>query len=517
MEFDRPKPEQEQKALELLLQFKLDPLGFVMTNFPWGEKGTPLEHFTGPRPWQKQELERIGHAVRLAVAAKENDLPYEVFRAAYSSGRGPGKSALLAMVANWVASCWLGANVMVAANTEGQLIKKIMPEIARWFTMGLNRHFFSNESLAIRPAPWFGQMLADDLKIDPKFYGVFAHMWQEENPDSFSGGRSAYGNVVLMDEASGIPQNICDVTQGFFMTPNPPALRLWLMSSQMRRPSGFFYDRFFDPVKSQGWFTRIMDTSDPVYGMDQAEILAAIREHGPESDFVRVEIRGLPPQQGDRMVFTLDEIRNAQSRDIEQIDKEEPLIMGCDPAPRGRSVIRFRRGRDARSIPPFVLEGWDNVRIVDFILQLIQKYNPDAICIDAGMGTGVIDVLRRNRVRVTEIWFGADAQDEHGEWAKRGAELVGKVRDWLPGGLIDSSPDLFNDMLKREWRWHGVEGNKKRLETKSDARKRGIASPDDLDALALTFAIDPPRRDRSVLRGGHAVIAENDYADSLFS
>jgi hypothetical protein len=38
----------------------------------------------------------------------------------------------------------------------------------------------------------------------------------------------------------------------------------------------------------------------------------------------------------------------------------DPLVMGVDVARFGddRSVIRFRRGRDGRPIPPIKLRGW---------------------------------------------------------------------------------------------------------------------------------------------------------------
>ena len=32
---------------------KDDPLAFVLLTYPWGEPGTPLEHFQGPRKWQR--------------------------------------------------------------------------------------------------------------------------------------------------------------------------------------------------------------------------------------------------------------------------------------------------------------------------------------------------------------------------------------------------------------------------------------------------------------------------------
>ncbi len=55
--------EQELMARLWAPQYKDNPLAFVMLVFPWGVKGTPLEHFTGPRKWQREVLMQIGTAV----------------------------------------------------------------------------------------------------------------------------------------------------------------------------------------------------------------------------------------------------------------------------------------------------------------------------------------------------------------------------------------------------------------------------------------------------------------------
>jgi len=38
------------------MNIKDDPVNFVKFIFPWGEKGTPLEDFEGPRKWQEKIL-----------------------------------------------------------------------------------------------------------------------------------------------------------------------------------------------------------------------------------------------------------------------------------------------------------------------------------------------------------------------------------------------------------------------------------------------------------------------------
>jgi hypothetical protein len=61
-----------------------------------------------------------------------------------------------------------------------------------------------------------------------------------------------------------------------------------------------------------------------------------------------------------------------------------------------------------------------------------------------------------------------------------------KMRDWLEHGAIVSDVVLENDLTAI-----GSDRNRRDqlvLESKQDLQKRGIASPDNADALALTFA-----------------------------
>ena len=51
----RYAPDEEQMLMSQLWspQVSDDPETFVMFAFPWGQKNTPLEHFSGPRRWQR--------------------------------------------------------------------------------------------------------------------------------------------------------------------------------------------------------------------------------------------------------------------------------------------------------------------------------------------------------------------------------------------------------------------------------------------------------------------------------
>jgi hypothetical protein len=154
------------------------------------------------------------------------------------------------------------------------------------------------------------------------------------------------------------------------------------------------------------------------------------------------------------------------------------------------------------------------VQIAQKILELDSKFKPDAICIDFGLGTGVIDILKRKKThgRQHEVRFGDQANDKSSEWATHAIELWALLRNWLPGGMIEKDSgekgSLSQQLTDRGWRWSGREDGKKILETKDELQRRGVKSPDDADALACTFEVNPPRSDSRKLRGGDVQIAD---------
>lgn len=489
--------EQELELAADLVSYADDPLGFVLYAYPWGQRGTPLADWHGPRKWQAELLEEIGAHTRQQGFALDNDLDLSVYRAAVASGRGIGKSALFAWLSHWHASTHLGSSTILTANTEAQLRTKTFPEFGRWFGMAMNHHWFEVDSLRIYPKDWIANLVQDQLKISPGYWYIQGQNWSAENVDAFAGTHNPLGLAVLYDEASGIEEGIWRVTAGFFTERTP--YRYFMAFSNPRRNSGAFFNRFNKPELAATWRTRKIDARD-VEGADQSVYQAIMAEHGPDSDTARVEVYGEFPEASEDQFITNSAVRGAQQREVLSFDDTEPLILGVDPAPRGRTVLRARQGRDARSIKPIVLNGKDNHEIADAVVAFIEKYDPDAIAVDGGMGTGVIDELKRRRVKVFEVWFGTAAEDAAGEFATRGSELWGKLRDWLPGGCIDASETLFRDLTSRTWKFHGREDGKKILRSKKEMAKDGIPSPDDGDALALTFAPQVPRRTKRSVR-----------------
>jgi hypothetical protein len=219
-----------------------------------------------------------------------------------------------------------------------------------------------------------------------------------------------------------------------------------------------------------------------------------IAQYGIDHDAVRVEVLGQFPKQGSRQFIPNESVYNAQHREL-ITDAGSPLILGVDIARFGddSSVARFRQGPDARGIPPVRWKGMDTVASADKVAHLIDTFNPDGVCIDAGQGTGVIDILRRKGYRITEVWFGS--KSDQPEYANKRTEMYALAREWLPGGCLDASADLFTDLTAVEYDYFGKAKDQVILESKEALKDRIGRSPDDGDALALTFAKRFARRD----------------------
>lgn len=465
-----------------------NPLKFVLYAFPWGQAGTPLEKFSGPRKWQRQVLEEIAAAVANNKYMESQGFDPKVFQKAVASGRGIGKSALVSWLVLWQMSCHVGSTVTVTANTESQLKSKTWAELGKWHTMSVNAHWFDRTALSLRPAAWYEEALKRDLKLDTGYYYAQALLWSEENPDAFAGTHNYYGQMLLFDESSGVPPAIWKVSEGFFT--EPIVHRYWFCFSNPRRNTGEFFECFHKYRKY--WSTTSID-SRTVEGVDVAQLQGIIDKHGIDSSEAKVEVLGLFPDQGDRQFISRDLVNTAQDRELTK-DPHAALMMGVDIARFGEdsTVIRFRRGRDARSIPPLELKSKDNMEVANICAELIQNYNPDAVCIDAGNGTGVIDRLREMGFKVHEVWFGSKSSES--QWANKRIELWGKMRDWLGGGCIDRSPNLAADLVGPEYKFKG-HGDQLMLESKEEMKKRGLASPDHGDALAVTFAVRVASKD----------------------
>jgi hypothetical protein len=481
MKYD-PKQEKQLMTEIWSLNIKDDPVNFVKFAFPWGQKDTPLEHFTGPRKWQEKILREISvHIQRNQVI----DLP-EMFRMSVASGRGIGKSALVAWLILWMLSTRLGATIIVTANTEQQLRSRTWAELGKWMTLSINSHWFMKTATTIKPAPWFQEALERDLKIDTGYYYAQAQLWSEENPDAFAGIHSSYGVCLIMDEASGIPAPIYSVSEGFFTEPTRD--RYWFTFSNPRRNTGPFYDSFHS--KKSFWKTLQID-SRTVEGTDQQLFQKMIEQYGEDSTVSRVEVMGEFPSSEDDTVIPMGLIRAAIDRDV-SLTASAPVIWGLDVARFGgdNSALCVRQGNTVFEITSFasmdlmqlcgvIKNRYDDATVLD---------KPQEILIDViGIGAGVVDRLREQNLPVRGVNV-SESSSAKNNYLNLRAELWFAIKDWLAQRdcRLPIDDELASELAAPLYKYTST--GKIKIESKDEMRKRGIKSPDKADALALTMA-----------------------------
>lgn len=474
--------------------FREDPYLFTLWAFPWGDKNYRLKNQAGPREWQKRELIKIGEHMKKQKERVAQGLSPEVYKLAVSSGRGVGKSALVSWLVIWMISCHFGSTVIVSANTDHQISDITFGEIGKWLTLSITNFFFEQTQKRIAPADWYVKQLKEEMKIDTTYFFAEGKLWDEDSPSAFAGAHSDIGMMVVFDEASGIPTTIWDVTLGFFSDKVVP--RFWFAFSNPRNGSGGFYDAFYQP--DTPWQTRQINSLD-VPEIDHGPANEIINKYGADSDRAAVEVYGKFPKTGERQFISRGVVQDAVHRQIDGMDASAPLVMGVDVARFGgdSTVLAFRAGRDARSIPPIILNGVDNMGVVSRLTQAIHQFNPAGVFIDAGAGAGVIDRMKELGYRCHEVAFGSASGEA--QWFDHRTELWAKMRDWLAGGMIPNDHDLIAGLTAPEKELIGRE-SKEKLESKEKMKKRGIDSPDFADALALTFHLKVANRDLQTSR-----------------
>lgn len=181
-----------------------------------------------------------------------------------------------------------------------------------------------------------------------------------------------------------------------------------------------------------------------------------------------------------------------------------PLIIGADPARYGkdRFSLAWRRGRKVMKIESKVKIG--NVEGASWIKGIIDREKPARVFIDlGGQGAGVFDILIAWGEPYSKIVKGVnfsgaplepyiyldDGTKRPGPYNKR-AEIWMNSKAWLEqegGADIPDLDSLQTDACGPRFKYHPTTQHTI-LESKEDIIGRGLRSPDEWDAVALTFS-----------------------------
>lgn len=451
-----------------------DPLRFVLEGYPWQEPGA-LQDYDGPDTWQHDFLVRLGEQVR-ARGFNGSDAVAAI-REAVSSGHGIGKTSITAWVVDWIMSTRPFCHGTVTANSFPQLQTKTWAAIQKWTKLCVTAEWFvlTSERMYHRDHRdnWF----------------VAAQSSKEENSESFAGQHAADStSFYIFDESSAIAEVIFDVAEGGLTDGEPMIFVL----GNPTKSQGRFHQICFGSLRGR-WNQTIIDSRDSKF-TNKAQIAEWIQDYGEDSDFVRVRVRGLPPSASDLQFIGSDVVYAAQKRDASVL-ADEPLVAGLDLARGGSDecVFRFRRGKDARTIPPIRIPGEqsrDSMKVATLAADVLGRdfhgRKIHTLFVDAtggSIGGPIADRLRQlGHANVIDVQFGGESPDP--KYANMRSYIWGKMRDWLPTAAIDATAQLETDLTSPGYRHD--KRDRLLLESKEQMKARGVDSPDDGDALALT-------------------------------
>ena len=478
-----------ERLADQMAEFYADPLSFVMFSFPWHTDPT-LRVVRLPEPWASRYgcafgpdawacefLEEVGRQVELRDF--DGVTPVAPQQHAISSGHGIGKSAMAAWLTLWIMSTRPHSRGVVTANTAEQLASKTWAGVAAWLSRCITRHWF-------RLTTGKGAMRLAHVD-HPESWRVDAQTSKEENSESFAGLHAASSTPwYLFDEASAIPAKIWEVAEGGKTDGEP----MHFVFGNPTRNTGAFAECF--GRMRHRWTTRQID-SRTVQITNKTLIGGWVSDYGEDSDFVRVRVRGVFPRASSMQFIARDVVDEAMARPMGAYSPHTRVaLVGVDVARFGddQSVIRTRLQRDARTIPPKRFRELGTMHLAARVGEHVNELKAMALRVvvfvdGGGVGGGVVDRLRQLGFEVIEVNFGGKADDPK-KYRNKAAEMWGRMRDALPTLYLDQDEQLATDLTGREYGYTAADQID--LESKEDMKRRGLASPDDADALALTFA-----------------------------
>ncbi len=371
----------------------------------------------------------------------------------------------------WALTCFHPVKVPVTAPTGHQLSDVLWAELAMWWRKMPPELYAEFD--------WASEKFV--RKDAPQEAFAAARTSRPEKPEALQGFHSE--NVVfVIDEASGIPDEVFQVAEGALSTDGA----FVLMAANPTRMDGYFYDSHH---KMRGRWAALHWNAEDSPLVSRAYIDDMAAKYGPESAIYRIRVRGDFAGNPDG-VIPLDLIEAACRRDVQEFG---PIRWGLDVARFGedRTALAKRHGNHL----PFKLQYWrglDNMQVAGKVKleydAAIKK--PEAICVDViGLGAGVVDRLRELGLPVVGVNV-AEAASANDKYDRLRDELWFAARDWLEGRDTKMVPDedLIAELTMPNYRI--LSSGKLKVESKDEIKKRagGNTSPDLADAFCLTFA-----------------------------
>lgn len=390
-------------------------------------------------------------------------------RVSARSGRGIGKTAVLSWLILWWLCVYDDPKVVCTAPSYSNLKSVLWPEVSNWLRGSPIECVFEHTAERLY------------LKESPSVW--WAEPRTSNKPEAMAGLHKP-NMLILMDEASGIDDEIYDIIQGSFTQANNKVV----LTGNPTRTSGFFADSHKRHRK--GWKTFKFSSEDSP-NVDNDVIEYFKEKYGVNHNLYKVHVLGEFPSSDPDAFISIEDVEAAVMRDIPSIGQVD---IGVDVARKGDdlTVICYKQG--LKVYPLITKEKTSIPETTALVLETVKQirntlnYN-DVIRIkvdDTGVGGGVTDELsldRTNNIEVVPCSFGGKGDDSY----KNEASIMwGNVREQIRLIELPDDRDLVSELSARRFDLSG--GRRICIESKKRYKRDFGSSPDRADALVLCFA-----------------------------
>lgn len=472
----------KKSDLELYKKYRKSPIFFIdkmwgLTPQPLRKKYRGVETVIPLKDIKKEWFEPFIKGKHIAwqqwvilLAVERSLLGIAQRRISVRSGHGIGKSASLAWLLLWFLFCFKDAQVPCTAPGQEQMYDILWKEVKKW----LNR---MTEAVQEK-YEWQSKHVR--MTESPETWFARAKTARKEAPEALAGVHGEHV-MFLVDEASGVPEEIYETAEGALTSGNI----LFIMISNATRDIGYFYESHH--ADKADWQNLAFNAEDsPI--VDRKFVSRIIKKYGKGSDEHRIRVKGKFARAG-----AIDDKGYSPILTTKQIvyTRADKFVgdkkLGVDPAGEGdnRTVWVVRDRFMAKIVAEEEIS--DPKGIAKKTMTLMTKFDilPAQVWIDLfGEGAKTVQELALARQAVNGVDVSNKANDSSRFLNKRAESYFG-IRAWIrSGGLLFTS---------KEWRelrtikFIRTLSGLIKIMSKKEMRKEGIKSPDYADALMLTF------------------------------
>lgn len=404
---------------------------------------------------------------------------------------GPGKSAVEA---------WCGLNFLTCYGEKGEhpkgacvsttgdnLKDNLWPEFAKW----MGRSEFLSKVFEWQKERIF-------CKDHPETWFLSARSWSKSaNPDeqgrTLSGLHSKYV-LCLIDESGDIPvtvlkageQALSNCKWGKIIQAGNPISHEGMLYAAATRLSHLWY-----VIRITG------DPEDPARSprIDKAWAEEQIKTYGRDDPWVMAYILGMFPPNSINTLLSVEEVDAAMKRVVlpQEVENSQKRL-GIDVARGGLDKTSLFPRQGLQAFNPVRMSHARGHEVAARAALAKERWNWELCFVDdtGGFGGSVCDSFVQAGIGHIPVNFASSAIDSR--YFNKRSEMWFELAKWVKrGGSLPNIPQLRRELTTPMY-W--FKSGKFQLEEKEQIKKRLGFSPDDADALALTFALpEMPRGD----------------------